>query len=198
MKEKDEPDFLIKKDRTEIVINQNNNKDKSEIINSIIKKLINRVDSFTEKEIKGLLQLKEYCASMGLEYRFDLYNNDILLRLLKSRKYNITETYKSFVEFINFTQQYDFFNLNKVKFPNFDKIRLFYPHGFHKTTIDGNPVFIQMLGELKISDINRILPEPLLTQYILYKIVEVEKIIFQKCSEKFNKDINKVFCVVEL
>ena len=55
-----------------------------------------------------------------------------------------------------------------------------------------------MLGELKISDINRILPEPLLTQYILFKIVEVEKTIFPKCSEKFNREINKVFCVVDL
>jgi len=159
---------------------------------------INITNSISEKEIKALLNLKEYCASMGLEYRFDLYNNEILLRLLKSRNYNILETYKAFVEFINFTQKYDVFNIKKVKFPNFDKIRLFYPHGFHKTTKDGNPVFIQMLGELKISDINRLLPEPLLTQYILYKIVEVEKEIFPKCSEKFKKKINKVYCVVDL
>ena len=199
MKEKDESDNISKKDSTEIVINQKK-KDKQEIINNPIQSSssLSRADSFTEKQIKSLLELKEYCASMGLEYRFDLYNNDILLRLLKSRKYNIPETYKAFIEFINFTRQYDFFNLNKVKFPNFDKIRLFYPHGFHKTTIDGNPVFIQMLGELKISDINRIFPEPLLPQYILFKIVEVEKTIFPKCSEKFNKEINKVFCVVDL
>ena len=32
----------------------------------------------------------------------------------------------------------------------------------------------------------------------MYKIVEVEKQIFPKCSEKFNKNINKVFCVVDL
>ena len=177
---------------------KNNGKyNSSEITNNLQQR--NRINiSYSEKDIKSLLELKEYCASMGLEYRFDLYNNDILIRLLKSRKYNIQAAYKAFLEFINFSRQYDLFNIQKVKFPNFDKIRLFYPHGFHKTTIDGNPVFIQMLGELKITDINRILPEPLLTQYILYKIIEVEKIIFPKCSEKFNKNINKVFCVVDL
>ena len=183
-------------DNVEIKINQNqNNKNDNIIINP---STFNSLNTLSEKDIKSLLELKEYCASKNLEYRFDLYTNDILLRLLKSRKYNIPETYKAFIEFINFTVQYDFFNLHKVKFPNFDKIRLFYPHGFHKTTIDGNPVFIQMLGELKIEDINRLLPEPLLTQYILYKIVEVEKIIFPKCSEKFKKNINQVFCVVDL
>ena len=200
MKEKGEDSFnAIKKTSKEIIINQNDDENNNELqIENNLQNLNKLNISITEKEIKSLLDLKEYCASMGLEYRFDLYNNDILLRLLKSRKYNIQETYKAFVEFIKFSRQYDLFNLKKVKFPNFDKIRLFYPHGFHKTTIDGNPVFIQMLGELKVSDINRILPEPLLTQYILYKIIEVEKIIFPKCSEKFKKNINQVFCVVDL
>ena len=200
MKEIGEDSFnAIKKSSKEIIINQNDDENNNELqIENNLQNLNKLNISITEKEIKSLLDLKEYCASMGLEYRFDLYNNDILLRLLKSRKYNIQETYKAFVEFIKFSRQYDLFNLQKVKFPNFDKIRLFYPHGFHKTTIDGNPVFIQMLGELKISDINRILPEPLLTQYILYKIIEVEKIIFPKCSEKFKKNLNQVFCVVDL
>ena len=196
----DESRKPIKKQYTEDIINENNENNNIFQKNEPLQRYntINITNSISEKEIKALLNLKEYCASMGLEYRFDLYNNEILLRLLKSRNYNILETYKAFVEFINFTRKYDVFNIKKVKFQNFDKIRLFYPHGFHKTTKDGNPVFIQMLGELKISDINRLLPEPLLTQYILYKIVEVENEIFPKCSEKFKKKINKVYCVVDL
>ena len=152
----------------------------------------------SEQEIHALIKFKEHCALSGLEYRFDIYNNDIILRLLRSRKYNILETYKAFIEYINFTKKYNAFNIQISIFPNMDKIRLFYPHGFHKTTITGEPVFIQMLGELKISDINRLLPEPLLTQYIIYKINEVEKTIFPKCSEKFGKNINKIFCVIDL
>jgi len=155
-------------------------------------------NEISEQEIQYLIQLKELCASKQLEYRFDLYNDYIILRLLRSKKYNIQETFKLFQEYINFTTKYQAFNLDKVQFPNFDKIRLFYPHGFHKTTKEGNPVFIQNLGECKISDINRILPEPLLTQYILYKINEVEKIIFPSCSEKFDKKINQIYCVVDL
>ena len=201
MEEKDEQSHnKITKSQTNAIINQNKHDNNSLSVNNSLNhsNTINTSNSFSEKEIQKLIELKEYCAMNALEYRFDLYNNEILLRILRSRKFNIQESYKAFVDFINFTRQYDFFNLHKVKFPNFDKIRLFYPHGFHKTSIEGYPVFIQMLGELKISDINRLLPEPLLTQYILYKIVEVEKQIFPKCSEKFHKNINKVFCVVDL
>ena len=159
---------------------------------------ISIVNEISEEEIHSLIRFKEHCALSGLEYRFDLYNNDTILRLLRSRKFNIQETYKAFIEFINFTKKYDAFNIQISLFPNMDKIRLFYPHGFHKTTITGEPVFIQMLGELKISDINRLLPEPLLTKYIIFKINEVEKIIFPSCSEKFGKKIDKIFCVIDL
>ena len=177
----------IKNGNTLVPNPPSNNKPKIQIPNEI-----------TEQEIHAIIKFKEHCALSGLEYRFDLYNNDIILRLLRSRKYNILETYKAFIEFINFTKKYDAFNIRISLFPNMDKIRLFYPHGFHKTTITGEPVFIQMLGELKISDINRLLPEPLLTQYMIYKINEVNKIIFPKCSEKFGRKIDKVFCIIDL
>ena len=182
---------------TEITINQVIKNGNTLVPIPNINQNINSND-IKEEEIHNLIKFKEHCAFSGLEYRFDVYNNNIILRLLRSRKYNIPETYKAFIQYINFTKKYDAFNIQKNLFPNFDKVRLFYPHGFHKTTKDGEPVFIQMLGELKISDINRILPEPLLTQYIIYKINEVEKIIFPKCSEKLGKKISKVFSVIDL
>ena len=189
------------KSSIEIKIHQDDASNKNKLISNLKPKTQpknNYTNEISDQEIHALIKFKEHCALSGLEYRFDIYNNDILLRLLRSRKYNIPETYKAFIEFINFTKKYDAFNIQVSIFPNMDKIRLFYPHGFHKTTKTGEPVFIQMLGELKISDINRLLPEPLLTQYIIYIINQADKIIFPKCSEKFMKKIDKIFCVIDL
>ena len=129
------------KPTTEIKINQDNISNKNKLIPKSQPKN-NYTNEISEQEIHALVKFKEHCALSGLEYRFDIYNNDILLRLLRSRKYNIPETYKAFIEFINFTKKYDAFNIQISIFPNMDKIRLFYPHGFHKTTITGEPVFI--------------------------------------------------------
>lgn len=181
----------------EIKIHQDNIHNENKLIPNS-SSIIQIQNEISEQEIHSLIKFKEHCALSGLEYRFDLYNNDIIMRLLRSKKYNIEETYKAFIEYINFTKKYDTFNIQISLFPNMDKIRLFYPHGFHKTTYSGEPVFIQMLGELKISDINRLLPEPLLTQYIIYKINEVDKFIFPKCSEKVGRKINKIFCIIDL
>ncbi len=159
---------------------------------------MNFSDSINGEEIESIKRLKEYCQRMNLIYDTNVYNDNLLLRLLRSCRYAIKNTYKKLVNYIKFSQDYDTLKVHLVKFPNIDKIKLFYPHNFHKTTLLGEPIFIQMLGQLKINDINRILPEPLLTKYIVFKLNELENIIFPKCSAKYNRTINKVFCIVDL
>ena len=159
---------------------------------------INFYDSIRGEEIESMKSLKEYCIRMNFRYDVNIYNDDLLLRLLRSCRYGIKNTYKKLLNYIKFSKDIDIFNIKSVKFPNIDKIKLFYPHNFHKTTLIGEPIFIQMLGQLKINDINRILPEPLLTKYIVYKLIELEKDIFPKCTAKYNHTVNKVFCIVDL
>ena len=159
---------------------------------------VNLSDSINGEEIESMNRLKEYCQRMNLRYDTNIYTDNLLLRLLRSCRYAIKNKKKKLINYIKFSQQYDIFNIHKVQFPNIDKIKLFYPHNFHKTTLLGEPIFIQMLGQLKINDINRILPEPLLTKYIVFKLYELETIIFPKCSAKYNRTINKVFCIVDL
>ena len=159
---------------------------------------VNFSDSINGEEIEAMKRLKEYCIRMNFRYNSNIYTDSLLLRLLRSCRYAIKTTYKKLMNYIKFSQDYDIFNIHLVQFPNIDKIKLFYPHNFHKTTILGEPIFIQMLGQLKINDINRLLPEPLLTKYIVFKLYELENIIFPKCSSKYNRSINKVFCIVDL
>ena len=143
-------------------------------------------------------RLKDYFNRINFRYDTIIYTDNLLLRLLRSTRYGIKATYKKLLNYIKFSKDYDIFNIKSVKFPNIDKIKLFYPHNFHKTTLLGEPIFIQMLGQLKINDINKLLQEPLLTKYIVYKLYELEHIIFPKCSSKYNRTINKVFCIVDL
>ena len=159
---------------------------------------VNYSDSINGEEMEAMRRLKVYFNKMNFRYETNIYTDNLLLRLLRSTRYGIKATYKKFINYIKFSKDYDIFNIKLVKFPNIDKIKLFYPHNFHKTTILGEPIFIEMLGQLKINDINKLLAEPLLTKYIVYKLYELENIIFPKCSAKCNRTINKVFCIVDL
>ena len=168
------------------------NNDKSLSLNIDIKEELNSED------MKLLNTFKNYCLKTNFKYDTDIYSDILVFRLLKSSNFNLKNAQQKLINYIKFSLDFHIFDIKLQDFPNLDKIKLFYPHNFHKTTFTGEPIFIQILGELKINEINKILNEPLLTKYIVYKLQELEKIIFPKCSEKYKIKIDKVFCIIDL
>ena len=168
------------------------NNDKSLSLNIDIKEELNSED------MKLLNTFKNYCLKTNFKYDTDIYSDILVFRLLKSSNFNLKNAQQKLINYIKFSLDFHIFEIKLQDFPNLDKIKLFYPHNFHKTTFTGEPIFIQILGELKINEINKILNEPLLTKYIVYKLQELEKIIFPKCSEKYKIKIDKVFCIIDL
>ena len=168
------------------------NNDKSLSLNIDIKEELN------SENMKLLNTFKNYCLKTNFKYDTDIYSDILVFRLLKSSNFNLKNAQQKLINYIKFSLDFHIFDIKLQDFPNLDKIKLFYPHNFHKTTFTGEPIFIQILGELKINEINKILNEPLLTKYIVYKLQELEKIIFPKCSEKYKIKIDKVFCIIDL
>ena len=168
------------------------NNDKSLSLNIDIKEELNSED------MKLLNTFENYCLKTNFKYDTDIYSDILVFRLLKSSNFNLKNAQQKLINYIKFSLDFHIFDIKLQDFPNLDKIKLFYPHNFHKTTFTGEPIFIQILGELKINEINKILNEPLLTKYIVYKLQELEKIIFPGCSEKYKIKIDKVFCIIDL
>lgn len=159
---------------------------------------LNLNTSFTIEEILSLNQLKEYLAKENVNYRFDIYNNDFLIRFLRSCNCNIKKTTIKLMNYFQFAEKNDIINIERVSFPNNDKLKLFYPHGFHKITKSGMPIFIQSLGDIKIDDINRLLPNNKLNKYIILLLERLRKNILPKTSQALGKTITQFFCLVDL
>jgi hypothetical protein len=155
-------------------------------------------DQITKKDLDLIKQFKEYCLNIKFRYDVNIFNDLLLLRFLKANNYNMKSVQKKIINYIKFFGDYLLNEIKISEFPNIDKIKIFYPHGFHKTSIIGEPIFIQMLGQLKIDDINKLLKEPLLTKYIIFKLTELEKEIFPKCSLYYKRKIDKIFCIFDL
>ena len=102
------------------------------------------------------------------------------------------------VNYFKFADEHDIENIEQVPFPNPDKLKLFFPHGFHKVTKEGLPIFLQSLGDLKIDDINRLLPEKKLNQYICLLLERLRKVILPRTSQALEKQIKQVFVLVDL
>ena len=155
-------------------------------------------EKITKEDLDSIKQFKEYCLNIKFRYDSNIFNDLLLLRFLKANNNNMKNTQKKLINYIKFYTEYLINEIKISEFPNMDKIKLFYPHGFHKTSIIGEPIFIQMLGQLKIDDINKLLKEPLLTKYIIFKLNELEKEIFPKCSLYYKRKIDKIFCIFDL
>ena len=154
--------------------------------------------SISPEDFQFLKNFKNYFNNINFNYDSNLFNDLILLRFLKSANYNIKNAQKKFMNYIKFYYEYKINEIKLSDFPNLDKIKLFYPHNFHKTLILGEPIFIQILGQLKIDDINKLMKEPLLTKYIIYKLNELENHIFPKCSLYYKRKIDKIFVIIDL
>ena len=155
-------------------------------------------DPLTKEDLDEIRDFKAYCLQINFRYDANIFNDLLLLRFLKSANFNMKNTHKKLLNYIKFYNEYQITDIKINIFPNIDKIKLFYPHGFHKTSILGEPIFIQMLGQLKINEINKILKEPLLTKYIVFQLNELENNIFPKCSLYYKRKIDKIFCIIDL
>ena len=180
----------LKDEDDEDIINTNNKKAYS--INILTNMPI------SPEDLQLLKNFKNYFNNINFNYDANLFNDLILLRFLKSANYNMKNADKKLLNYIKFYYEYKINEIKLSDFPNIDKIKLFYPHNFHKTSILGEPIFIQILGQLKINDINKLMKEPLLTKYIIYKLNELENHIFPKCSLHYKRKIDKIFVIIDL
>ena len=159
---------------------------------------LNETLSISIEEFSQLNQLKEALSSNNIDYPFDKYNNIFLLKFLRKAKHNIKKAMTYITNYFTFVSEYDIENISTISFPNNDKIKLFYPHGFHKTTNEGLPILIQTLGDLRIDDINKLLPDKLLDKYIIKMLERLEHEIFPKLCKYYNKHVHSLFCIVDL
>ena len=180
----------LKEEDNEDIINTNNKKAYS--INILTNMPI------SPEDLQLLKNFKNYFNNINFNYDANLFNDLILLRFLKSANYNMKNAHKKLLNYIKFYYEYKINEIKLSDFPNIDKIKLFYPHNFHKTSILGEPIFIQILGQLKINDINKLMKEPLLTKYIIYNLNELENHIFPKCSLHYKRKIDKIFVIIDL
>lgn len=177
------------------------NKDKKDqivIVNRSYSLNIYQDDAITKEDLDAIRDFKLYCLNIKFRYDANIFTDTLLLRFLKSTNNNIQNTHKKFLNYIKYYTEYSIPDIKISDFPNMDKIKLFYPHGFHKNNVVGEPILIQMLGQLKLNDINRLLKEPLLTKYIIFRLNELEKDIFPKCSLYYKRKIDKIFCIIDL
>lgn len=156
------------------------------------------INKLSIQQIDNISIIKSILDKDNIDYQNDKYPNSFYIRFLKAYNNDTKKAANKIKEYFKFDTEYNIININNKNFPNIDKIKLFYPHNFHKTTKKGYPILLQSLGEIKIDMINKILPGNLLTQYEMSLLETLYNKIFPICSKISKKEINKLFCIVDV
>jgi hypothetical protein len=77
-------------------------------------------------------------------------------------------------------------------------MKRFYPHGYHKTDLQGRPIYIERLGQLEISRLFEITSEPRMMRYFVREYERVLKQIFPACSKVKGARVEQSFTILDL
>ena len=130
------------------------------------------------KEIQALEQLKNSLATITNENDkavldfFVLLNNDFLINFLRFRKLNVKATTKAIINYFHWKKK---MNVDDI-YSNYQlkekyKFQLILPHGFHKITKDGYPIFFQNMINFNSDELFKLGTGEEIIRYII-KIME--------------------------
>ena len=129
---------------------------------------------------------------------FVFLDNDFLILFLRARKLNVKKATKMLMDYYHFKAKMNLDNLySNYIFKEKYKLQLLFPHGFHKITKEGYPVYFQIMGKLNAEELFKLGTPDEITKYSV-KIYEIlERDYFKICSKLKKKYVHGVFNIID-
>jgi len=135
-----------------------------------------------------LAEFRELLKAEGFTERLD---DATLLRFLRARKFNLEASKLMFTESEKWRKEFGTDELlDSFKYDEKPLVSAYYPQYYHKTDIDGRPVYIEQFGKIDLSKLYQITTEERMMKNLIfeYEMYAVERL--PACSRK-------VGCLVE-
>ncbi|KAG7147696.1 Sec14 cytosolic factor like protein [Verticillium longisporum] len=108
----------------------------------------------TEAQKAQIHQLRMMLESEGVTQRLDTLT---LLRFLRARKFDVNASKAMFVEFDKWRKEVHLDALVPTwEYKEREQMLKFYPQYYHKTDVDGRPVYIEQLGKINLTEMRTI------------------------------------------
>ena len=157
-----------------------------------------------EKELKALDQFKNSIATItekkdkAVIDPFVLLDNDFLIHFLRARKLNIKKATKMILDYFHWKAKIklDYLYSDYI-FKEKYKIQLLFPHGFHKMTKEGYPLYFQIMGQLNPDELFKIATPEEVMLYSVSIYEKLERDYFKMCSQIKESYIHGVFNIID-
>lgn len=153
---------------------------------------------FTMEESTALNKFVDILKAKKVDYDQEKYESSCLIRFLRARKLDLNKAFEMFTNFLKWRADNNVDQIEKVDFSELERVKVYYPHGFHKTDKLGRPVYIEVLGDLKVDEIFKMTSAERLLMYQVKEYEILMKRIFPACSQNAKKHISQTFTIVDL
>jgi hypothetical protein len=155
-------------------------------------------DTLTEKESKAVDALLILLKNKKIEYNHQKYTPSQLVKFLRARKLDVNKSFEMFTNYLKWHKENDIDNISSFPFPELDRVKVYYPHGFHKTDKQGRPIYIDIMGELKIDDLLKLTTQERMVKYQIKTYERLISHIFPSCSAESKKYIHQTTTIIDL
>ena len=162
-------------------------------------------ESITDKkEIEALDKFKANLKEIINKKEKDFINplilsdNDTLILFLRARKLNVKKATHMIIDYFQWKEniKLDEIYLN-YHFKEKNKLELIFPHGFHKLTKDGYPIYMQVMGHFKPDEFFKIATPEDISNYAT-KVIEIAiREYFKICSQIKGSFIYGIFGLID-
>ena len=162
-------------------------------------------EKITDKEeIKALEEFKNSVATVKDKKDkvvldpFVLLDNDFLIHFLRARKLNVKKATRMLLDYYHWKAKMNLDNLySNFIFKDKCKLQLLFPHGFHKMTKEGYPIYFQIMGKLNPDELFKLSTPEEITRYSVHIYEVMERDYFKMCSKIKNNYIHGVFNIID-
>lgn len=152
----------------------------------------------TKEESESVVKFIELLKSKKVEYNLTKFDSGYLVRFLRARKLDLNKTLVMFQNFLAWRKEFDIDNIDKFSFPELEKVKVYYPHGFHKQDKQGRPVYLEILGDLRVDEIFKLTSQDKLLKYQAKLFEKLLNEIFPICSKVAKKYIYQTYQIIDL
>lgn len=114
-----------------------------------------------ETQCKTYFEFKSILLKRNIVSDFSLYHTLFLLRFLRARKFDLEESVKMLINYIEWRKSIDFDSIINKTYPStvLQEVIKHYPRGYHKTDKLGRPIYIELISKTNIGEVFKILSE---------------------------------------
>mmetsp|Transcript_13548 Transcript_13548/g.13282 ORF Transcript_13548/g.13282 Transcript_13548/m.13282 type:complete len:174 (+) Transcript_13548:26-547(+) len=159
------------------------------------------IATFNEEQLKLLDQFIEEIMKAKIlgEIQKLMFDRPHFARFLKANDFSPQKALAHFKEYLDWRQSSKIDNLMELEFNQFDKIKEFFPNGFHSVDKEGRPIFILQCGATKIKELLEVASADTLIRYMLKEVEDTWRCKFGECRDILKKPgVDSIIMIVDL